>query len=180
MNKESLAVLFLSIACLTTGQAQTALPNVNVEGQPLGANVARLVQAMEFLGMPLAKSVGEKLNHAIRDRDAETIQLSLDPHVLVAVSLNPEVRVKVRRGPAKAVLRQGAYTPFVVKVFNDSTVARPLRVASPQAGPVYSGASLGILKRQAQAELKVNENVRGEKGRFLSLEMFNSLSLIHI
>ena len=174
MNKESLAVLFLSIACLTTGQAQTALPNANVEGQPLGANVARLVQAMGFLGMPLAKSVVEKLNHAIRDRDAETIQLILDPHVLVAVSLNPEVRVKVRRGPAKAVLRQGAYTPFVVKVFNDSTVARPLRVASPQAGPVYSGASLGILKRQAQAELKVNENVRGEKGRFLSLEMFNS------
>ena len=174
MNKESLAVLFLSIACLTTGQAQTALPNVNVEGQPLGANVARLVQAMEFLGMPLAKSVVEKLNHAIRDRDAETIQLILDSHVLVAVSLNPEVRVKVKRGPAKAVLRQGAYTPFVVKVFNDSTVARPLRVASPQAGPVYSGASLGILKRQAQAELKVNENVRGEKGRFLSLEMFNS------
>ena len=174
MNKESLAVLFLSIACLTTGQAQTALPNVNVEGQPLGANVARLVQAMEFLGVPLAKSVVEKLNHAIRDRDAETIQLILDSHVLVAVSLNPEVRVKVRRGPAKAVLRQGAYTPFVVKVFNDSTVARPLRVASPQAGPVYSGASLGILKRQAQAELKVNENVRGEKGRFLSLEMFNS------
>ena len=108
MNKESLAVLFLSIVCLTTGQAQTALPNVNVEGQPLGANVARLVQAMGFLGMPLAKSVVEKLNHAIRDRDAETIQLILDSHVLVAVSLNPEVRVKVRRGPAKAVLRQGA------------------------------------------------------------------------
>ena len=173
MNKESLAALFLSIACLTTGQAQTTLPNVNVEGQPLGANVARLVQAMDFLGMPLVKPVVEKLNHAIRDRDEEAIQLILDPHALVAVSLNPEVRVKVRRGPAKAVLRQGAYTPFVVKVFNDSTVARPLRVASPQAGPVYSGAALGILKRQAQADLKENENVKGEKGRFLSLEMFN-------
>ena len=173
MNKESLAALFLSIACLATGQAQTVLPNVNVEGQPLGANVARLVQAMDFLGMPLAKPVVEKLNHAIRDRDEEAIQLILDPHALVAVSLNPEVRVKVRRGPAKAVLRQGAYTPFVVKVFNDSTVARPLRVASPQAGPVYSGAALGILKRQAQADLKENENVKGEKGRFLSLEMFN-------
>ena len=114
MNKESLAVLILSIACLTTGQAQTALPNVNVEGQPLGANVARLVQAMGFLGMPLPKSVVEKLNHAIRDRDAETIQLILDSHVLVAVSLNPEVRVKVIRGPATAVLRPGAFTPFVV------------------------------------------------------------------
>ena len=174
MMKKKVSILLLSIAGLVLGQSQTALPIAGVEGQPLGGNASRLVQAMEFLGVPLAKSVVEKLNHAIRDRDAETIQLILDSHVLVAVSLNPEVRVKVRRGPAKAVLRQGAYTPFVVKVFNDSTVARPLRVASPQAGPVYSGASLGILKRQAQAELKVNENVRGEKGRFLSLEMFNS------
>ena len=161
MMKVKVTILFLSIAGLALGQAQTALPIAEVEGQPLGANVSRLVQAMEFLGMPLAKPVVEKLNRAIRDRDEEVIQRILDPHVLVAVSLNPEVRVKVRRGPAKAVLRQGGYPSFVVKVFNDSTVARPLRVTSPQAGPVYSGAALGILKRQAQTELKVNENVKG-------------------
>ena len=52
-------------------------------------------------------------------------------------------------------------------------VARPVRVGSPQAGPVYSGAALGILRRQAQTELKDNENVKGERGRFLSVEMFN-------
>ena len=166
MMKVKVTILFLSIAGLALGQAQTALPIAKVEGQPLGANVSRLVQAMEFLGMPLAKPVVEKLNRAIRDRDEEVIQRILDPHVLVAVSLNPEVRVKVRRGPAKAMLRQGGYTSFVVKVFNDSTVARPLRVTSPQAGPIYSGAALGILKRQAQTELKVNENVKGEKGGF--------------
>ncbi|MCH2379854.1 MAG: hypothetical protein MK236_10595, partial [Pedosphaera sp.] len=90
----------------------------------------------------------------------------------VVVSLNPEVRVKVQRGPAKALLLQGGFTPFVVKVLNDSTVARPLRLASPQAGAVYSGSSLGTLKRQAQTELKANENVKGDTGRFLSVEMF--------
>ena len=173
MMKKKVSILLLSIAGLALGQSQTALPIAGVEGQPLGGNASRLVQAMEFLGMPLAKPVGEKLSQAIRDRDEEAIQRILDPHALVAVSLNPEVRVKVRRGPAKAVLRQGGYTPFIVKVFNDSTVARPLRVTSPQAGRVYSGAALGILKRQAQTELKENENVKSEKGRFLSVEMFN-------
>lgn len=173
MMKEKSIALFLSIASLVLAQAQTTVPNEDVDGQPLGANAARLVKAMEFLGVPLAQSLTEKLNQAIRGRDAIAIQRIIDPHALVSVFMNPEVRVKVKRGPAKAVLRQGGYTPFIVKVFNDSTVVRPLRVTSPQAGAVYSGAALGILKRQAQTELKENENVKGEKGRFLSVEMFN-------
>ena len=150
-----------------------ALPIGKVEGQPLGANVGRLIQALDFLGAPLPEKGVKKLKAAIGARDAVAIQKIIDPHVLVAVSLNPEVRVKVRRGPAKALLRQGGFTPFVVKVLNDSTVARPLRVASPQAGAVFSGSGLGTLKRQAQTELKGNENVKGYKGRFLSVEMFN-------
>jgi len=104
MMKKKVSILVLSIAGLALGQSQTALPIAGVEGQPLGANASRLVQAMEFLGMTLGKPVVEKLNQAIRDRDEEAIQRILDPHALVAVSLNPEVRVKVRRGPAKAVL----------------------------------------------------------------------------
>ena len=153
--------------------SRAALPVVKVEGQPLGANAARLVQALDFLGAPLPAAEVQQLKAAIEKRDAAAIQKILDPHVLAAVSLNPEVRVKVQRGPAKAVLRQGGFTPFLVKVLNDSTVARPLRVGSPQAGSVYSGAALGILRRQAQTELKDNENVKGERGRFLSVEMFN-------
>jgi hypothetical protein len=59
-----------------------------------------------------------------------------------------------------------------VKVINQSTVAKPLRIGSPQAGPVYAGAALAILKRQAQTELKENENVEGRTDRFLNVEMF--------
>jgi len=58
-----------------------------------------------------------------------------------------------------------------MKVLNDSTVTRKLRINSPQAGPVYSGAALGILQRQAQTELIENENTTGSR-RFLELEMF--------
>jgi len=127
----------LCILFLAANFSRGALPIEKVEGQPLGANAARLIQALDFLGALLAEAEVKKLKAAISARDAAAIQKLLDPNVLVAVSLNPEVRVKVRRGPAKAVLRQGGFTPFLVKVLNDSTVARPLHVASPQAGAVF-------------------------------------------
>ena len=130
MKKKSIT-LFLLVASLVPGQAQTTLPNEDVEGPPLGANAARLVQAMEFLGVPLAQSVTEKLNQAIRERNANAIQRIIDPHALVAVFMNPEVRVKVKRGPARAVLRQGGYTPFIVKVFNDSTAVSYTHLTLP-------------------------------------------------
>ena len=88
--------------------------------------------------------------------------------------MNPEVRVKVHRGPAKAALHQGGFTPFLVKILNASTVAGQLRIVSPQSGPVYSGAALAILKRQAQTELNDRENVEGRTDRFLQVEMFQS------
>jgi len=59
-----------------------------------------------------------------------------------------------------------------VKIFNDATVTRRLRISSSQAGPVYAGAAEGILKRQAQTELNENEN-SGRERRFLDLEMFD-------
>ena len=118
-------------------------------GQSLGANVARLIQALYFLGAPLPAAEVQQLKAAIENRDAAAIQKILDPHVLAAMLLNPELRVKVQRWPVKAVLRQGGFTPFLVKGLNDSTVARPLRVGSPQEGPVYSVAALGILRQQA-------------------------------
>ncbi len=102
------------------------------------------------------------------------LQELLDPRVMFIVSLNPEVRVRVARGPVKAVIQQGGFTPVVVKVLNESTVARELRIHSPQAGPVYSGASLQILERQAQTELNNNENTQGATDRFLEVEMFKS------
>ena len=59
-------------------------------------------------------------------------------------------------------------------MLNNSTVTRQLRVGSPQSGPVYSGASLAILRRQAQTELKENENTQGATDRFLETEMFQA------
>jgi hypothetical protein len=166
-------VAFLAFA--STGSAQAEVPLIeDVEGQPLGANATRLVQALAFLGAPLPDETGTAIQAAARQRDARKLQQLLDPQVLFVVSLNPEVRVKVTRGPARAVLGQGGFTPLLVKVINDSTVTRPLRITSPQSGPVYSGTQLLILQRQAQTELKINENTAGATDRFLEVDLFQA------
>ena len=112
----------------------------DVEGQPLAANAERLKQALDFLGSPPRKEFATTLDAAIQAQDAAKVQSALDPHVLLQVTINPESRVKVGRGPAAAVLQQAGFTPVLVKVVNDSPVKAALRVTSPQAGPVYGGA----------------------------------------
>ena len=93
--------------------SRTALPVVEVEGQPLGANVARMIQGLDFLGASLPAAEVQQLKAAIEKRDAAAIQKIIAPHVLAGVSLNPEVRVKLQRWPvysraALGILRQQA------------------------------------------------------------------------
>src|SRR5262249_28090329 len=143
-----------------------------VEAQPLAANVDRLVQALDSLGAPLAADVRAALMRAGQVRDARALQVELDRYVLLAVSINPEARVKVSRGPAAAVLQQAGYTPVIVKVVNESQGTQPLRIRSPQAGPVYAGMSALSGERMQQQHLRQNENVEGRTDRFLDVEMF--------
>lgn len=82
-------------------------------------------------------------------------------------------RVKVSRGPAPARLQQHGFRPALVKVVNESTITKKLRIISPQAGAVYAGESLGSLTRQGQTELKSVGDPRGRE-RFLHVEMFHS------
>jgi hypothetical protein len=148
------------------------LPVVTVEGQPLAANVRRVVQALELVGQALPAEAAAKLEAAAKVRDHAALQATLDKHVLLAVAINPESRVKVLRGPAEARLQQGGYTPAIVKVVNEGEITKRLKIVSPQAGAVYAGAAQGSLLRQQQTELGENPNTSGDKERFLGVEMF--------
>ena len=129
-------------------------PIVPVAAQPLAANVTRLVESLDFLGRSLPAEVKKSLADAARKPEAERLQQVLDEHVLFIVEMNPESRVKVRRGPARAVLQQGGYTPVIVKVVNLSTVTKELRVSSPQAGQVYAGMTPLSAKRMQREPLR--------------------------
>ncbi len=157
---------FISIAVLTTAANDAAAD------QPLAANARRLIPAMQSLGVPIGEDILAELQSAISAEDGRAIDEALRPLTLFEVSINPELRVKASRGDADPVLQQGGFVPFLVRVTNQASVTRRLEMASPQAGPVYAGASLGILKRQAQEELKEDENVAGDR-RFLSVEVMD-------
>src|SRR6266404_5677081 len=93
-----LAAALVAQACRAAGPE----PFLPVAGQPLAANVTRLVEALDFLGAPLPETVRQTLAEAARKTDSERLQRALDEHVLFIVELNPESRIKVRRGLGQA------------------------------------------------------------------------------
>ncbi|MEO2034188.1 MAG: CehA/McbA family metallohydrolase [Planctomycetaceae bacterium] len=144
--------------------------------QPLAANAQRLITAMESLGSPFPDDTLSRLRSAIDSEDRTAIHRALKPFTLFEVSINPELRVKSTRGAADPILQQAGFVPFLVRVTNDATVTRKLQISSPHAGPVYAGASAGILRRQAQEELNENENIAAAR-RFLSVEIMDQSSM---
>lgn len=167
-----LVLLLLPVGVLHSTLNAADIPRPTVDGQPLAANASRLLDALDYLGHPLPEKSELQLRSAIKTESSDEIQQLFDQHILFAVSINPELRVKVARGPSDPVVQQAGHTPVLVKVINDATVTRRLQISSPQAGPVYAGTVEAILKRQAQTELKINENVKGER-RFLDVEIFD-------
>lgn len=171
MHLPLLCVASLPLCFSLFATAAQPLPVVEAEGQPLAANARRLLQTLDFLGAPLPGEVRTAVMAAAEARDAAKIQMALDPQVLCVVSINPELRVKAARGPAKPTLQQEGYTPVLLKVINDGVATRPLRINSPQSGPVYAGPAKGTMERERQQWLRDNENVTGRTDRFLQVEM---------
>lgn len=135
MIRASLVFAMPLIACAAVG---SDIPLVSdVEAQPLAAQVDRVQKALEVVGEPLKPDVAAALQKARELEDpAESvrrIQEILDEHVLVAVEINPESRVKVQRGPAKSELIQNGWRNFLVKVINSAGVTAELHVKSPNA-----------------------------------------------
>src|SRR5262245_28486112 len=161
LGKSALAALFALLLLVPLAQAQN-LGSVPVEGQPLASNVNRLLQALETLGAPLPADVRKGLAAPLKDQDSAKIQGLLDPHVLIVVTINPESRVKAKRGPATVALQQTGYTPILLKIINEATVTKALHVKSPQALPIYDQGAAGKIK---DIDLK---------DRFLDVEMYTA------
>lgn len=129
------------------------LPLVSaVEFQPLAAQVARVVQALEVVGEPLPKAEAAELQKLLATAgggkaQVEAIQKILDKRVLIGIEINPESRVKAQQGPAAARLMEQGWRTFLVKVANQAGITAVLAVDSPNSGQLANTSAGGVGRR---------------------------------
>ncbi|MCF2521046.1 CehA/McbA family metallohydrolase [Dyadobacter sp. CY351] len=138
--------LFLPFLLVAQHHGHTAQPQATgVEPQPLLAQAMRLQEALTFSGNALAAEDAKKLNalgnKPLTQETVAEIQKIFDPYCLNVVDINPEGRVKVLRGAAKATLIQGGWTSFLVKIKNDAGITAKLQAESPNAQKPYHSPS---------------------------------------
>ena len=120
--------------------AAQQLPVVtSVDPQPLAAQVLRLIEALQFLGEPLSAEETAELKQPATA--VAEIQKILDRHCLVAVEINPESRVKVQEGPAKAELIEQGWRTFLVKVINQAGITPVLAALVLAASAITTPSS---------------------------------------
>lgn len=170
---------FLLTSLLFVGTARAEeLPKVSgAEIQPLVAQVTRLTEALSFLGSGLLSGDVERITNlrdsAPRDNVADSLQNILDPYCLAMVHINPEARVRVLRGPAKAELVRNGWRSFLIKVHNEAGITPELAVESPNALPLLH-RSTGANRVQPQNVLSPGE----VSNRFLELALYGRRPLL--
>jgi hypothetical protein len=134
-----LLAVFLMSFCAAGAGAETILPLVEeVEWGPFRDQCDSVLKAMEEVKAPLSaetvRAVRALLDRKPDDQEAaaRAVQKLLDPHCLLAVSINPESRVKAMRGPAIPKLWQDRETLVLLKVHNDGGVTHALRLRGPE------------------------------------------------
>ncbi|GMU92195.1 MAG: hypothetical protein AMXMBFR4_12530 [Candidatus Hydrogenedentota bacterium] len=143
-----------------------------VDAQPLMAQAIRLHDALAFLGSSLldADSAALKALNDVKPSQETSIAIQeiLDRYCIAMVHINPEMRVKVLRGPADPVLMQHGWKSFLVKVHNEAGTRAELKPESVNAAP--------LLHRSTGAPEPRPENLLTEgqvAQRFLEITMYH-------
>ncbi len=148
MRLITLATVITLSATLLAAQELSKVEKV--EAQPLIAQVTRVTEAMDYLGAPMSGADKQALQNAINQTDAARavtdIQNVLDKYCLFDVGINPESRVKVDQGPAKAELVEQGWRTFLVKIRNAAGVTAQLKAESRNALPVFASEGRFSLK----------------------------------
>ncbi|MBM3814699.1 MAG: hypothetical protein FJW20_23995 [Acidimicrobiia bacterium] len=145
--------------CLAAFLCAEQLPIVEkVEFQPLAAQTARVVQALELIGEPMAAADAAELNKILQSpaggpNEVKRIQTILDRHCLAGIDINPESRVKVQQGEAKAELMEQGWRSFLVKVHNEAGVTAVLAVESPNAGQLANSPAGAVGRKWMDVQM---------------------------
>jgi len=148
-----------------------------VELQPFIAQIKRVVEAMDYLGEPFSAADKQQLERAFNEADRSgavgQIERVLDQRVLLRVSINPESRVSVARGLASPSLVEKGWRSYLVRVRNDAGTTAQLRVASPNALPVYARSKTFVGTPYPQQTISPRE----VENRWLELAMYDKQPL---
>ena len=140
-------LLFALTSSLAFGLFAEELPLVTkVEFQPFAAQVTRVMQSLDLVGEPLPAAEAAEIRRIIDAGSGgaaqiEALQRLLDKHCLAGVEINPESRVKVQQGQAKAELMEQGWRAFLVKVHNEAGVTAVLAVDSPNVGQLANSSA---------------------------------------
>lgn len=161
-------------ACLLGMAGAESLPVVkNAAPQPAVSQAKRLVEALAYLGAALKPEDAERIAALAQEELTEltslTLQSILDPYCIAGVNINPEARVKVKRGPAEAVLQENGWVTYLVKVANESGTRAELKCDSPNSEPVLH-ASTGSPEPNPKNAISAGEL----ENRFLEINMYGA------
>ena len=94
-TKLAAAVIAACLTALPLYAQRKAAPTrpADVEGQPLAANIRRVVESLEYLGAPLERASAQNLDVALKRLDSEEIQQAIDPQVMLVVMVDRDARV---------------------------------------------------------------------------------------
>jgi len=150
-------MLFLSLTIPAFSVVSAELPVITgVAWQPLRAQVRRLIEATDYLGVPFSTAEKNAIESAMNAKDPEygssQIQAILDQHCLYLVNINPEMRVKVAKGPADPYLMQHGWTQFLVKVNNQAGVTAALKTQSPNAARLHNSPAEAVDDRWLEVQ----------------------------
>ncbi|MFN4258067.1 MAG: CehA/McbA family metallohydrolase [Gemmataceae bacterium] len=181
MFARRLLVVIIALLMSAHTARSAELPLVtDVERQPLAAQARRLVDALDYLGVPLSAADKQTLAGAAHAADeaqaVRAIQTVLDQRCLAGVRIQPaeqagQVRLTALPGAAPARVAEQGWTVFLVKVFNDAERDRvELKADSPNALPMFQRST-------GKPDPKVISAGEVQK-RFLELDMFNLQPLL--
>ena len=173
--------LYIPVILLAQHPAHHASTSQNiisgVEPQPLLAQAIRLREALSFLGSSLQAEDEKRLlalqQQPLTQQVVNDVQHILDPYCLAFININPETRVKVTRGPAKAKLIQGGWVSFLVRVNNEAGITAQLEVESRNADPVLhrSTSEPHVQEKNILTPVQV-------ANRFLEIQMYRNRPLL--
>ncbi len=133
-------VLGILLATTATWAKETPTTIRSVEPQPLLGSIGRLIEAMDYVGTPLPKSVTTQLKGLSPAGESthvtKQVQQLLDPFCLAAVSLKAQGPPLVQPGTVKRELLEQGWRTFLIKVVNRPGKTGRLLIESPNAQPL--------------------------------------------